>query len=151
MLGPQLGLEHSQVNGLSLERFRLPVLWKIRHHPVANFWIASVQGSGFGGESRLGPIDPKTELEPTLVRVFSNGDQTVRKLLRVRVPVAHAAKPTGIDMKHLHTEICGVANHTQSNFLIDGHAATPAVIDCQGILGMVPGFGIAENRAHPAA
>ena len=151
LLSPLFGLGHSQVNGLSLESLRLPVLRKIRHYPVANFWIASVQGSGLGGESRLSPIDPKTELEPTLVRIIRDGRETVGKLLRVRVPVAHAAKPTGINMKHLHPEICGVANHAQSNFLIDGHAATPAVIDCQGIVGIVPGFGIAENRTNPAA
>src|SRR6267378_1014060 len=99
LLRPLLGLGHSQVDGLSLEGFWLPLLWKIGHHPIANFWIAGVQGSGLGGEGRLGPIDPKTELDPTLVRIVSDGRETMRKRLRIRVPVAHAAKPTGIHMK----------------------------------------------------
>src|SRR5438105_867148 len=150
-LSPLLGLGHSQVDGLSLEGFWVPLLWKISHHPIANFWIAGVQGSGLGGEGRLGPIDSKTELEPTLVRIVSHGRETVRKLLRIRVPVAYVAKPTGINMKHLHVYIGGVANHAQSNFLIHSHSATPAVVDCQGIVGIVPCFGIAENGMHPAA
>src|SRR6202521_2170330 len=150
-LSPLLGLRYSQIDSLSLEGLRFPVLRKVGHHPSANSWIASVQGPALGGETRLSPIDPETELEPVLVRIVGDGGEAVGKLLRIGVPVTHAAKPASIDVKHLQSKLGGVANHTQGNLFVDRHAAAPAVVDCPGIVEIVPGFRIAEHGAHPAA
>src|ERR1700694_4662804 len=57
-LSPLLGLRYSQIDRLSLEGLRFPVLRKVGHHPSANSWIASVQGPVLSGETRLSPIDP---------------------------------------------------------------------------------------------
>src|SRR5579864_5451866 len=65
------------------------------------------------------------------------------------MPIAHATKPSGIDVKHVHSKIGGIANHAQRNLLIDSHAATPAVIHHPWIICIFPGFGIAKNGAQP--
>ena len=54
-------------------------------------------------------------------------------------------------MKHVHAKIGGIANHAQGDLFVYHHAAAPTVVYDQGIVWVFPGFGISENRAHPAA
>ena len=53
-----------------------------------------------------------------LMGVVGNHCKTVRKLSRVRIPVPHVTKPSGVDVKHIDAQFGGVADHAQRNFLV---------------------------------
>ena len=76
----------------------------VGHQPVAHLGIVHVQGAGLGVQARLGPIDPDAESQAILVRRVGNKGQPMRKFLRVRVPVAHSAKPARIHVEHLQAQ-----------------------------------------------
>ena len=135
-----------------LKWLRLPVGGQVGHHPVANFGIARVQRSGLGGETGLRPVHPETEFQPVLVGIVGDDGQTVREFLRIGIPVAHAAKPAGIDVKHVHSQFGRVANHAQRDLFVDVHATAPTVVDHQRIVRDSSRFqGCRERRAPSAA
>ena len=78
MLCPLFGGRHSEIDGLTFELFRLPTRREIGHHPVANFGIASVEGSGLSRETGLRPVHPESELETVFVRIVCYGRKTAQ-------------------------------------------------------------------------
>ena len=93
---------NAEVDGLAFELFGLPVGREIVDEPVWDF--ADVESAGLGVEASLGPIDPEAEAEALGVRCIGEGRQAVRKLEGVGVPVANAAEPAGVEVKHLQAE-----------------------------------------------
>ena len=85
-----------------------------------------------------------------LVGVVGDDRKTMRKFLRVGVPVANAAKPAGIDVKHIHAQLGGIANHAQRDGFVHVHAAAPTVVGHLRIVWIFPGLGIAQRCAHPS-
>src|SRR6185437_3337948 len=73
------------------------------------------------------------------------------KLLRIGTPVSHIAKPSSINVEHVHAKFGGIANHAHGNLFVDLHAAAPTVIHNQGVAGILPSLRIAENRANPGS
>src|SRR5205823_12122241 len=61
----------------------------------------------------------------------------------------HSAEPSGINMKHVHAEFGGIANHPFGNLFVDVHASAPTVVDHERIVGILPGFRIAQDSAYP--
>src|SRR5581483_3533985 len=151
LLRPLLSRRNAQVDSLPLERLRLPVFWNIGNHPVANFRIASIQRPWFSRQPCLSPVDPDAKFQTMLVGVVGDKCQAVRKLFGIGMPIAYGAKPSCVDVEHIHAKISVIANHAQSNLLVDRHAAAPAVIYNQRIARILPGVRIAEHRTHPAA
>ncbi len=84
-----------------------------------------VQCPGLGVERGLGPVHPDTKAKTLLVSLVGDIRQAVRKLLRVGIPVAYAAKPARVDVKHLHTEFLRFGNHAQGEGLVHGHCRCP--------------------------
>src|SRR5207248_697950 len=82
----------SDVDGLALKWFRLPIRRDIGDHPVAHFGIARVQCSRLRGQSSLRPVHPDAELQSMLMRIISDNRKTSRKFLRIWIPVAHIAE-----------------------------------------------------------
>src|SRR5579862_4578035 len=146
---PLLGFRIAKIDGLTLERLRLPVRGDVGHHPVAHLRITRIESTRFSGESGLRPVNPDSELEPMLVGIVSDDREASRKLLRIGMPVAYVTEPPGIDVKHVDAEVGGVANHTFGNLFIYIHAATPTIVDHERIVRILPGDGISQDGAYP--
>src|SRR5262249_14990674 len=78
------------------------------------------------------------------------GLQSVGKLHRIWIPVAHAAEPTGIHVEHFESEVGCVTDHACRNSLIHLHAATPAIVNGQRIVWISPCVLAGENATNPA-
>ena len=144
-----VSLGNAEIDRLALELFRLPIGRQIGDHPIADPWISYVEGAGCGVERSLGPIHPDAEAQALLVRRVRNSRKTMRKLLRVRVPIANAAEPAGIDVKHLQAQFLRFANHAQRQRLIHRHATAPTVVHRQRIMRVFPRKRVTEHCADP--
>src|SRR5580704_3849591 len=149
VLRPILRLRRTQVDRLPLEWLRLPVRWKIRHHPVMHFRVVHIQCAWLGRQASLRPIDPKSKLQPMLMGILCDDCQPMRKLLRIRIPVADSAKPAGIHVKHLDTKFGRVTDHPASRLLINVHPAAPTVIDNQRVVRILPCLRVTKHGANP--
>jgi hypothetical protein len=83
--------------------------------------------------------------------VVGNDGKAMWELLRIGTPVSHIAKPSSINVEHVHAKFGGIANHVHGNLFVDLHAAAPTVIHNQRVAGIFPSLRIAENRANPGS
>src|ERR1700761_4570124 len=83
--------------------------------------------------------------------VVGNIGEPVGKLGRVGVPITDTAKPTCIEAEHLQAQLPRTVDHPHGKGFIHLHAATPAVVDGEGIMRILPGIGVAKHNAHPLA
>ena len=86
--------------------------------------------------TRLRPIHPEPKLQSQVMRVVSKGGNAVRKFLRAGVPVADAAEPTRVNMKHLKPELRRIFNHAMSFFFVDFHPASPTIVHQERVRGI---------------
>src|SRR5581483_6886106 len=140
---------NADVDRLPLEGFGLPSFGKVGDKPVANPGIARVQRAGRGAETGLRPIHPKAELESEAMRFLCDGREATGKFARVGMPVADAAEPSGVNVKHVEVKIGRIAQHAKGERLVHLHAAAPTVVDKQRIIWIFPGERIGENAANP--
>src|SRR6185437_13861376 len=82
--------------------------------------------------------------------VVRNLCETLWKLLRIGIPVAHAAKPAGIHVKHFQAEVRRIADHGFGDLLVDLHPAAPTVIHQEREIGILPSRRVTQDLAHPA-
>ena len=148
---PRPGLSRGipDIDGLALEGFRLPMGRHIADQPIANFRIAGVKRTRRGIRAGLRPVHPEAEFQAQVVRAVGKCGQAMGKLLPVGVPVAWTAKPAGVQMEHFQAQSGGIAHHVLSAGFIDAHAAAPAVIHQQGIIGVFPAQRVAQDAADP--
>ena len=79
-----------------------------------------------------------------------NCSQAVGKFHGIWIPIAHAAKPTRIYVKHLQTKLFRFSDHLQRQRFVHLHSTAPAVVHHQWILRIFPRERVAEDSAHPA-
>src|SRR5262249_11151226 len=101
--GPIRDGRNTKIHGHAFERLRLPSAWWTRHHPIAGGWMVCAQGASPLACPCLRPIHPEPEFQAALMCLVSQRGNTSRKLFRVGYPIAHAAKPAGVQMKHLES------------------------------------------------
>ena len=75
----------------------------------------------------------------------------MRKLQRIRAPIADIAKPTRIQVKHFQSQLRGLRDHAPRESFIHCHAAAPAVVDQQGVGRVAQRARIIEHASHPTA
>ena len=83
----------------------LPSRRVIVRKPVALLWVCHRQRFHAARlRPALRPTNPEPEQHPLAMGVITHRRQAVGKLLRVRMPVAHGAKPAGVDVKQLDSQ-----------------------------------------------
>ncbi len=131
---PGRGRRYAQVNRNALERLAvLPSCRRIGDQPIARDRIIDGEGTGLLRSAGLCPVDPQAKPEAVLVSIIGNRGNAMRKLCRVSLPIAHAAKPARVQMKHLQSKPRRFLDHAVRERLIHRHAAAPAVIDQQWV------------------
>ena len=139
----------TQINRLPLELLRLPIQPYVIHQPIADGWIVNIQSPRSRINPSLAPIHPHSKPQTTLMCLIRKVGQPVRKLPRIRIPVAHTAKPPCIQMKHLQPELFRVRHHPQRQRLIHLHSTAPAVAHHQRILRIGPCAWIRQYGPYP--
>ena len=66
------------------------------------------------------------------MRIVGDGGQSVGKFLRIGIPVAHAAKPAGIEVEHLKPSSAESRIMRRGECFVHLHAAAPAVVHESG-------------------
>src|SRR5579863_2438179 len=84
------------------------------------------------------------------MRFIGNRLQPVRKFIWIGLPIAHAAEPACIHVKHFETQIGGIADHVARDFFVHDHPAAPTVVYEKRIAWIFPCIRIREDVANPA-
>ena len=149
-LCPVSRFRNTQIDRLPFEGFRLPIRRRVCDHPVVHLGISNVQGSNSGIERCLGPIDPQPKLQSLAMCFVGDRSEAIWKFLGIRIPVANAAEPAGVNMKHFELQIRRIAQHLVGELLVDRHATAPTIVDEHRIVGVFPSLGARKNLTNPA-
>ena len=113
--------------------------------------IVDIESAGLIRRAGLCPVDPQTKLEPVPVGKVGDTRDAVGKLCRMRLPVADAAKPARIEMKHLQARARAESSIMRCARVSSTAMPLPQLLLTSRRIGRIAQRArIVEHGAHPA-